>query len=86
MAQSNYKKKKTNGGCITQKALPILAPAKGPLILLFFGRDGSFPVGKNLWMPEGMFFGGEGGGGVAPFSHLLYLNSGVFHSLLGYLT
>ena len=72
MAQPNYKmsflhQKKTNGGCITQKALPVLAPAIGPLILLFSGRDGSFPIGKKpLDARRNCFFlflGGGGGGG-----------------------
>ena len=72
MAQPNYKmsflhQKKTNGGCITQKALPVLAPAIGPLILLFSGRDGSFPIEKKpLDARRNCFFfflvvgGGEG--------------------------
>ena len=70
MTQPNYKmsflrqkkKKKKNGRCITLKALRVLAPATGPLILLFSGRDGSFTDGKNLLIPEAIFFW-EGGGG-----------------------
>ena len=79
MARPNYKmsflrEKKTDVESITQKALPVLAPTIGSLIFLFSGMHGSFPVEKNLWMPEAIFFCGGGGGvGVAPFNHLLYL-------------
>ena len=71
VTQPNYKmsflrqKKKQNGGCITQKALRVLAPATGPLILLFSGRDGSFPDGKKSFDSQGNFF--RGGGGVRVF-------------------
>ena len=70
MARPNYKmsflrEKKTDVESITQKALPVLAPTIGSLIFLFSGMHGSFPVEKNLWMPEAIFFcGGEGGWGL----------------------
>ena len=73
MARPNYKmsflrEKKRDVECITQKALPVLAPTIESLILLFSGMHGSFPVEKkNLWMPEAIFFCGEGGGGGCSF-------------------
>ena len=89
MARPNYKmsflrEKKRDVECITQKALPVLAPTIGSLILLFSGMHGSLPVEKKSLDAGGNFF--LWGGGVAPSNHLLYLNSGVLPSLLGYLT
>ena len=89
MARPNYKmsfllQKKTDVESITQKALPVLAPTIGSLILLFSGMHGSLPVEKKSLDAGGNFF--LWGGGVAPSNHLLYLNSGVLPSLLGYLT
>ena len=60
-------KKRQNGGCITQKTLHVLTPAIGPLIVLFSGRDGSFPEEQKSWDARGIF-----GGGVMLF--------GSFHS------
>ena len=78
VAQPNYKmsflhQKKTNGGCITQKALPVLAPAIGPLILLFSGSDGSFPVGKKPLDARRNCFFFWGGGGSCTFQPSLLL-------------
>ena len=83
-AHFSVKKKKQNGGCITQKALRVLTPAIGPLIVLFSGRDGSFPEEQKSLDARGIC-----GGGIllfGSFHSFLFLNSGVLPSLLGYLT
>ena len=48
-------KRRQNGGYITQKTLRALTPAIGPLIVLFSGRDGSFPEEQKSLDARGIF-------------------------------
>ena len=72
MARPNYKmsflrQKKADVECITQKALPVLAPTIGSLILLFSGMHGSLPVEKKSLDAGGnFFFVGRGGCSFQP--------------------
>ena len=91
MARPNYKMsflrhKKTDVESITQKALPVLAPTIGSLILLFSGMHGSFPVEKKSLDAGGNFFLWGGGGGGCTFQPTPLLKFRRLASLLGYLT